>query len=143
QGSWPPRQNVFNIFLFGGSTTFGVGVPDDETIPSYLQEYMAAHCATPAAVYNFGRLGYFSTQEAMLFYRLLSSGAVPAAAVFVDGINDFHSWSGEPDLTTDLKSLLAAEHRSLRPPSDLPVWRAASLLRQWMARRSAAPASPD
>jgi lysophospholipase L1-like esterase len=143
QGPWPPQRNGFNIFLFGGSTTLGVGVPDDETIPSYLQEYMAAHCRTRAAVYNFGRLGYFSTQEVLLYYRLLSSGAVPTVAVFVDGINDFHSWSGEPDLTTELKSLLAAEHRSWQPPSDLPVWRAANMLRRWMAGERAAPASPD
>ena len=31
------NQNV-NIFLFGGSTMFGVGVKDSETIASYIQE---------------------------------------------------------------------------------------------------------
>src|SRR5262249_48890167 len=118
--------------LFGGSTTFGVGVPDAETIPAYLQKEMAARCATPVAVYNFGRLGYFSTQEALLFYRLLSSGERPAVAVFVDGINDFHSATGEPDLTAQLKSLLAAEQQPSYL-SDLPMWRAATNLRQRMA----------
>jgi hypothetical protein len=142
QSPWPPARNGFNIFLFGGSTTFGVGVPDDETIPSSLQEYIAAHCTTPAAVYNFGRLGYFSTQEVLLYYRLLLSGAVPTVAVFVDGINDFHTQSGEPDLTTELKSLLAAEHRSLYLPSSLPVLRAANLLQRVMAGQHAAPPSP-
>ena len=29
------------IFVFGGSTTFGLGVPDDETIPAYLRRRCA------------------------------------------------------------------------------------------------------
>ncbi len=143
QGPWPPNPSAFNIFVFGGSTTFGVGVADDETIPSFLQEYAAACCKTPLAVYNFGRLGYFSTQEMLLFYRLLFSGAIPKVAIFVDGINDFHAWAGEPDLTAELKSLLESEQEPLRSLHDLPMWHAASSLRQWMAGRKSPQSSPD
>jgi lysophospholipase L1-like esterase len=141
--SWPVRGEVFNVFLFGGSTTFGVGVRDSETIPAYLQNEMAAHCATPAAVYNFGRLGYFSTQEALLFYRLLSAGTVPRVAIFLDGINDFHAAAGEPDLTAELQSLLTSEQRGTGSLRDLPMWRAATLLRQWMASSAPPRTSTD
>ncbi|HUI54112.1 MAG TPA: SGNH/GDSL hydrolase family protein [Bryobacteraceae bacterium] len=125
QAPWPPDPSAFNIFVFGGSTTFGVGVADEETIPSYLQEETAAD--TPhVAVYNFGRLGYFSTQELLLFYRMLSAGAAPKLAIFIDGINDFHSFSGEPDLTSELASLLDSEHQPWRLLRALPMWRAVS-----------------
>ncbi len=38
QGPWPPDASAENIFMFGGSTTFGYGVPDSETIASHLQD---------------------------------------------------------------------------------------------------------
>ena len=53
QAPWPPRTETTNVFLFGGSTTFGVGLPDDETIASYLQEFAAkGHFSPPVAVYK-------------------------------------------------------------------------------------------
>lgn len=38
QAPWPPVNENHNIFIFGGSTTFGYGLPDDQTIGSHLQE---------------------------------------------------------------------------------------------------------
>ena len=32
QKPWPPHPDRFNVFVFGGSTAFGYGVADDETI---------------------------------------------------------------------------------------------------------------
>jgi len=37
QGPWPPDEQYYNIFVFGGSTAFSYGVPDNETIALYLQ----------------------------------------------------------------------------------------------------------
>ena len=37
QGAWPPAKTDFNIFLFGGSTIFGYGVSDNETLASRIQ----------------------------------------------------------------------------------------------------------
>lgn len=37
QGPWPPSPDYFNVFVFGGSTTFSYGVSNDQTIASYLQ----------------------------------------------------------------------------------------------------------
>jgi hypothetical protein len=38
EGPWPPDPRAFNVFVFGGSTTFGYGAADSETVPSQLQE---------------------------------------------------------------------------------------------------------
>ena len=89
QGSWPPDPHNRNIFVFGGSTTFGLEVADWETIPSYLEDWENATQKTrPVWVYNFGRLGYFSTDELRLFLSLLREGSTPSVAVFIDGVNE-------------------------------------------------------
>ena len=86
---WPPDASAQNIFVFGGSTTFGYGVKDNETIPSHLQDILARSSQRRIAVYNFARGFYYSTQERLLFERLLSEGVKPDVAIFVDGINEF------------------------------------------------------
>lgn len=91
QGPWPPDSKYLNVFLFGGSTTFGYGVADDDTIASHLQEALSIlHLKKPPRVYNFGRSTYYSTQERILFEKLLSQGATPDVAIFIDGVNDFY-----------------------------------------------------
>ena len=90
QAPWPPRPQTINVFVFGGSTAFGFGLADDETIASYLQELAATAQSSPSlAVYNFARPAYFSSQERILFEQLLNAGFVPQVAIFVDGVNDF------------------------------------------------------
>jgi hypothetical protein len=71
-----------SIWMFGGSTTFGYGVADGETIPAYLQK--VAH----RDVVNFGRGYYYSAQENILLEQLLAIGFVPSKVVFLDGINE-------------------------------------------------------
>jgi hypothetical protein len=89
QGPWPPDPRHCNIFVFGSSTAFGYGVADDHTIASYLQELLATDgLAKAPRVYNFGRGGYYSTQERILFEQLAVAGNVPDVAIFVDGPAD-------------------------------------------------------
>ena len=97
QGPWPPqRDRYFTIFLFGGSTTFNYGVPDGQTIAAYLQQRLArAGLPRPPKVYNFGVAFYMSIQERQLFEALVRQGTVPDAAIFLDGMNDFHYTRGE------------------------------------------------
>jgi len=92
QGPWPIERDRFNVFVFGGSTTFGYGVADDQTIAAHLQELLRRDGGLdrPATVYNFGRGYYYSTPERLLFERLLTAGHVPDLAIFVDGLNDFY-----------------------------------------------------
>jgi hypothetical protein len=93
QGPWPPSPTNFNVFVFGGSTTFGLWVPDEQTVPSFLQAALARQLATNVCVYNFGTPYYYSTQERLRFERLLGQGIVPNAAVFVDGTTISPDWT--------------------------------------------------
>jgi lysophospholipase L1-like esterase len=99
QGPWPIRSDRFNVFVFGGSTTFGYGIADGETVPSQLQGFLAPRHA--ALCYNFGRGGYYSSQERVLFEELLAAGHVPRVAVFVDGLNEF--MFDQPQHTAELE----------------------------------------
>jgi len=88
EGCWPPRKENFNIFVFGGSTTFGAA-SDTQTIPAYLEEVLR-ETRQEVKVFNFGRVYYYSTQERILFEQLLLAGHAPRVAIFVDGLNDFY-----------------------------------------------------
>ncbi|MCI0451930.1 MAG: SGNH/GDSL hydrolase family protein [Candidatus Latescibacteria bacterium] len=116
QGPWPPDPENYNVFVFGGSTTFGYGLPDSQTVASYLQDYLAAHASADVRIYNFGRGSYVSEQERVLFEELLLSGLVPDLALFIDGLNEFAFPAG-PAETERLKALFGA------PASTLDRWR--------------------
>jgi hypothetical protein len=103
---WPPTAEAFNVFVFGGSTTFGWLLPDRETIPSFLQDRIdRAECARPVRVYNFAHPSYVSTQEALLFQQLVLAGTGPDAAIFFDGFNEFF-FRGELSYTNALTRLV-------------------------------------
>ncbi|MCL5125663.1 MAG: SGNH/GDSL hydrolase family protein [Deltaproteobacteria bacterium] len=107
QGPWPPNSEKTNIFVFGGSTTFGYGVTDQQTIPSYMQEILTAKYPGKIQVYNFGRGGYISVQERVLFEKLIGSGIVPNVAVFIDGLNDLGYGDDDPPHTKELTKFMA------------------------------------
>lgn len=137
QGAWPPdRSRYFTVFVFGGSTAFGYGVADDETMASYLYDYfLNAPMGREVKVYNFGRGCYYSTQERILFEKLLTSGAVPDMAVFIDGFNESYGSSGEPEHTARLRQFMSgdwAAHFALMYRS-LPMARAIDALRRKIA----------
>ena len=73
------------IWVFGGSTVFGYGVKNDETIPAYINKIFPDY-----EVVNMGHASYYSTLERILFNEKLSEGLAPEIAVFVDGLNDFY-----------------------------------------------------
>jgi hypothetical protein len=87
QGPWPPDKSALNIFVFGGSTAFGVMLDDDHTIPSYLQQQIGGG-PKRVKVYNFARPGYTSTQELLLYLSLLWDGYLPGVTIFIDGLNE-------------------------------------------------------
>lgn len=124
QGPWPPEAGHANVFLFGGSTTFGYGASDDDTVASALQARLAVGPGGRAPrVYNFGRGGYFSVQERILFEQLVVAGAVPTLAVFVDGVNEFVLADGRPALTAALESFSARRQGGGPRLDDLPFVR--------------------
>ncbi len=132
QAPWPPRPDAFNIFVFGGSTTYGYGLPDYQTIPSYLGECAAAnHSPAQVAVYNFGRGSYFSSQELILFQQLLNAGFVPRVAIFIDGLNEFDHPNGEPRFTGNFRRFMAGK----APPSDEFEWIPMVAAAHWVSKR--------
>ena len=100
---WPPRADEFVVFVFGGSTTFGYGLPGEQTVVQYLEQELAAlYPEEVVQAYNFGRGYYFSTQERILFESLLLEGFVPDLVLFIDGLNDFYYHDGIPEYTGNL-----------------------------------------
>jgi hypothetical protein len=104
-GPWPMGRAAQNVWVFGGSTTFGYGLADDATIPSHLQaELRTRFPSVPIQVYNFGQGFFYSGQELALFASLLTGGvAPPHIAVFIDGINEHQR---EPFFSGALRDLL-------------------------------------
>lgn len=136
QAPWPPKPQAMNVFVFGGSTTFGYGLPDDQTIVSYLGECALANGpGGRPAVYNFGREGYFSSQELILFQQLLRAGFVPQVAVFIDGMNDFFSADGQPTFADKFRRLMDGKLGSSNPLNKLPMIQAFHRLRAYWTRR--------
>lgn len=85
------------IWVFGGSTVWGEGAPDDETIPSHLARLMN-DWGVDTTVRNLGERGYVSTQEVVFLYRELQAGKRPDVVVFYDGINDAAAASNWPEV---------------------------------------------
>jgi hypothetical protein len=96
QGPWPPADQNLNVFVFGGSTTFGYGMPDEQTVPSFLQEVCSRHMKRRVCVYNFGIGSCYSTQERILLESLLSNGYRPHLAIFIDGMNECEHLDDRP-----------------------------------------------
>ena len=99
QAPWPPDETKKSIFVFGGSTTFGSGVTDYETIASWLSKRLEEMNVNGVQVYNFGRGNYIFGQEVVLLQQLLLQNHVPTLAIFIDGLNDLNHVSGNPAFT--------------------------------------------
>ncbi len=81
------RADAFTIWMFGGSTMFGYGAPDESTIPAYLARILKrdGRCAK---VVNFGAASWQSSQELIQLIECLKRGQRPRAVIFYDGVND-------------------------------------------------------
>lgn len=98
------------IWMFGGSTTYGVGVPYSENIPSYFQIILNSHNACLKVV-NYGAPYHYSKQETINFVNnILDQDDPPLIAIFLDGLNEFgqpgSTLRGEPHFTPVLTSLV-------------------------------------
>lgn len=84
-------KDTIDIYFFGGSTTFGFNVLDNETIPSQFVNLYRERFPNGKSirVHNFGIPTYYSYQELMLLSNLIYDGHRPDYAIFLDGINDF------------------------------------------------------
>lgn len=78
-------------FVFGGSTTFGDGVPDDSTVVAYLNAI-----DTEKTYINFGVQAYDSIREVDKLIYLLRKGYRPQTVIFIDGLNDVTTFAQSP-----------------------------------------------
>jgi hypothetical protein len=137
---WPPNHKDISIFVLGGSTAFGMGVTDGDTIASQLQKlFDKTRRIPPIDVYNFGFSAYTSTQELLLYVKFLRMGIRPDLVVFIDGLNEclwFRNQWQEGD------AISVALH-GLKPPSvfaGLPLVKLADdITQRWKPRRSSHP----
>jgi lysophospholipase L1-like esterase len=103
-------SGAFSVAVFGGSTVWGLGVPDWGTLPSYLQKAVRQVLQRPVCVRNFGQLGFNSTQDLLALLGELRSGRVPDLVVFLSGVNDVIPafQLGEAGIHTDAEDVEAA-----------------------------------
>lgn len=84
-----PREN--RTLMLGGSTTFGYGVADDETIPAVIEQEL--NKLSGGIVINSARQSYYSSLEVIQFLKWLQEGQRFDQVVLVDGLNDvFHNF---------------------------------------------------
>lgn len=105
----------YTIWMFGGSTVWGEGVPDGGTIPTFLASEYAQH-GHPVCVRNFGEDAWVNTQAVIeLMLKLKSAQRAPNLVIIYGGINDAQALfeSGVPDahLQMDhIRALLKRRH---------------------------------
>lgn len=135
QGPWPPDRDNCNIFVFGGSNMFSWGM-DTTTVASFLQKSLDGCLDRLVRVYNFGRGSYFSTQEKMLFFRLLEQGQRPDYAIFFHGLNEFMRFDGTPITSRIYREALRRHYASVNEHDKAMGQGAVRWFRLWMFMRS-------
>ena len=135
-GSCQPAR----VWLFGGSTMWGVGAPDDGTIAAHVQRLAPGEC-----VRNFGQLGYTSTQGVITLESELRQGRRPHRVIFYDGVND--TIAAMASRQPGLHAFLPEVAEKLEHPFSLANWMTWSsqfqLLKRLADKRSAVPPQPD
>lgn len=81
------RTSKTKVFMFGGSTMWGLGTSDENTIPSIFARE-ARNKGINCEVTNFGQYAFVSTQGVIELALQLQKGNIPDTVVFYDGVND-------------------------------------------------------
>ena len=82
---------VGHIRFFGGSTTWGSGVDDSNTIPAHFNALHPNY-----QVHNHGEAGFVSRQELARLINLVNQNAPMDVVIFYDGCNDaYHMCRGD------------------------------------------------
>ncbi|MGE0255068.1 MAG: SGNH/GDSL hydrolase family protein [Alphaproteobacteria bacterium] len=78
----PPSGEVPKVYFFGGSTIWGTGSRDEDTIPSQFARITGFHAE------NFGETAYTAHQSLVRLIQLLQDGHRPDIVIFYDGVNE-------------------------------------------------------
>ncbi len=79
---------ALKVFVLGGSSVLGVGVPDWGTIPAYLQREVSAGRERTVRVFSYGVGYWISTQELVFLSLELKRGNIPDLVILFDGVTD-------------------------------------------------------
>ncbi len=71
-----------SVWFFGGSTMWGTGASDLQTIPSHFNSL------TKNSVYNFAEADWNSRQSLNQLINALGDEHIPSVVIFYDGVND-------------------------------------------------------
>lgn len=115
-------KRLTEMWMFGGSTVYGTGVPDWATLPSYLSAVLNKGSAECVRVTNLGVEGYVTNQEVMLLIEKLKAGARPAHVIFYDGVNESLVGVVSPGIPTahaSLDAIQAGVENTLRNKLDV------------------------
>ena len=98
----PDQRPRVKLLMLGGSSLWGFGARDDETIPSLVARDLDQR-GWHVELKNLSEIGYVSTQELVALFRELQAGYRPDVVIFYDGVNDTTSalLEGEAGLTTN------------------------------------------
>lgn len=99
------------IWIFGGSTVWGFGNPDESTIPSLIAaEYVRR--GKPVCVLNYGEDAWTTSQGVInLVLELKKAQRPPDVVIFLNGCNDLftpYRRTGDPNLEWDYLEYRAA-----------------------------------
>jgi lysophospholipase L1-like esterase len=96
------RARPLKILMLGGSSLWGFGARDDQTIPSLIARGFHER-GVRAEIRNLAEIGYVSTQEVVALFRELQQGYRPDVVLFYDGVNDTASalLERQPTVTTN------------------------------------------
>jgi len=122
----PSGAEEMLVWVFGGSTMFGFGMNDDQTVASHLQrELQRLMPDHRVRVVNHAHGWWYSSQEVAHFLALLRIESPPDVALFLDGVNDFYivSLGYEPTYYTSmLWEAWQAERHRRRYPAPGGAW---------------------
>ena len=104
------RKDSLQVWVLGGSTTWGTGAPDAETIPSYIARFFNEWGAD-TQVRNLGEHAFVSTQEVIYLLREVQAGQRPDVVLFYDGVNDSASAALWPEAPGSHQSLGSIRRR--------------------------------
>ena len=121
----PPKGGGNEIWIFGGSTTFGFGVKNNETITAHLEKILS----NKKRVINFGQGYFYSTQERIFFQNLLLMYDKPFAAIFIDGFNDFIQQVNSNNNFTEQSIISISIAKSFEKKSKIKI------LKNWFKKR--------
>lgn len=90
-------SGIYKIHCYGGSTTVGDGVADNQTISAHLGSKLNSKSKVKIEVFNFGAGNHTSLHSTLRLLDHCLSGNIPDQVVFLNGFNDCYYSAGGAD----------------------------------------------